>query len=72
MWVCCDSAHGCDSPCRDMFWRENLSDLTLLPGDTIMVPAKLKGPNPYLQQLPIYTEILSQVAMTGAALGTSY
>jgi protein involved in polysaccharide export with SLBB domain len=53
-------------------WRDNFEKLSLLPGDAIVVPNKLKSPNNFMQQLPFLTQILSQTAMTGAVIGTSY
>jgi hypothetical protein len=43
-----------------------------MPGDAIIVPPKLKGPGSFMQQLPFYTQLISQTALTGAVLGTSY
>jgi len=53
------------------FWRENFTSLTLLPGDSIMVPSRLKSSNGLAQQLPFLMQILSQTALTGAVIGTS-
>jgi hypothetical protein len=44
----------------------------VLPGDAIVVPTKLRSPNNLMQQLPVLTQILSQAAVTGAVIGTSY
>jgi protein involved in polysaccharide export with SLBB domain len=54
------------------FWRDNFEKLTVLPGDAIIVPTKTKGPSNFMQQLPLFTQILSQTALTGAVLGTAY
>jgi len=54
------------------FWRSDFDKTTLLPGDAIIVPPKLKGPSTFIQQLPYFTQILSQTALTGAVLGTAY
>ena len=54
------------------FWRSDFDKTTLLPGDAIIVPPKLKGPGTFIQQLPYFTQILSQTALTGAVLGTAY
>lgn len=54
------------------FWRSDFEKTTLLPGDAIIVPPKLKGPSTFVQQLPYFTQILSQTALTGAVLGTAY
>ncbi len=54
------------------FWRSNFENTSLMPGDSVIVPPKLKGPNAFLQQLPFYTQMLSQAALTGAVLGTTY
>ena len=53
-------------------WRDNFDSLYLLPGDSIIVPTKLKSPNNFMQQLPFLTQVLSQTAMTGAVIGTTY
>lgn len=57
---------------RGEFWRSDFDKTTLLPGDAIIVPPKLKGPSTFIQQLPYFTQILSQTALTGAVLGTAY
>ncbi len=54
------------------FWRSDFDKTALLPGDAIIVPPKLKGPSTFIQQLPYFTQILSQTALTGAVLGTAY
>jgi protein involved in polysaccharide export with SLBB domain len=60
------------SQSRGSFWHEKFGNLTLLPGDAIVVPTKLKSPGGFLQQLPFLTQMLSQTALTGAVLGTTY
>ena len=50
----------------------SFENLRVLPGDSIVVPTKLKSPTSFMQQLPFITQILSQTAMTGAIVGTSY
>jgi protein involved in polysaccharide export with SLBB domain len=57
---------------RGDFLRSDFDKTTLLPGDAIIVPPKLKGPSTFIQQLPYFTQILSQTALTGAVLGTAY
>ena len=52
-------------------WGGGFASLTLLPGDSIIVPTKLKSPTSFMQQLPFLTQILSQTAMTGAVIGTT-
>lgn len=54
------------------FWHADFANTVLLPGDAIIVPTKLKSPNSFMQQLPYFTQMLSQTAMTGVVLGTSY
>lgn len=54
------------------FWHSDLDGTVLLPGDAIIVPPKLKGPSTFMQQLPFFTQILSQTALTGAVIGTAY
>lgn len=54
------------------FWHTGFSSTTLLPGDAIIVPTKLKAPGGFLQQLPFVTQIISQTALTGAVVGTTY
>jgi protein involved in polysaccharide export with SLBB domain len=58
------------SQSHSMFWRGNFQSLALLPGDAIVVPTKLKSPGGFTQQLPFIAQMLSQMAMTGAVLGT--
>jgi protein involved in polysaccharide export with SLBB domain len=53
-------------------WGSNFEEMRVLPGDSIVVPTKLKSPTSFMQQLPFMTQILSQTAMTGAVIGTSY
>jgi hypothetical protein len=56
---------------RASLWRaSSFEDLSLLPGDAIVVPFKVKSPNNFQQKLPILTQILSQNATTGAVIGT--
>lgn len=54
------------------FWHGDFESTLLLPGDAVIVPPKLKGPSTFMQQLPFYTQLLSQTALTGAVLGTAY
>jgi protein involved in polysaccharide export with SLBB domain len=54
------------------FWPSDFEKTILLPGDAIIVPPKLRGPSTFIQQLPYFTQILSQTALTGAVLGTAY
>jgi protein involved in polysaccharide export with SLBB domain len=51
-------------------WRNEFESLTLLPGDSIVIPTKLKSPSNFAQQLPYYTQILSSAALTGATIST--
>ena len=53
-------------------WRNSFENLAVLPGDSIVVPTKLKSPSNFIQQLPFLTQILSQTAMTGAVIGATY
>lgn len=53
-------------------WRDSFENLRVLPGDSIVVPTKLKSPNSFMQQLPLWTQVLSQTAMTGAVIGTTH
>jgi protein involved in polysaccharide export with SLBB domain len=53
-----------------LLWHNDFESLTLLPGDSIVVPTKLKSPNNFAQQLPYYTQILSSAALTGATIST--
>lgn len=48
----------------------NFENLTLLPGDAIIVPSKVKGPTSFMEQLPALAGILSSAATTGAIIGT--
>lgn len=58
---------------HDSLWSSGgFDNLRMLPGDTIIVPTKMKSPSNFMQQLPFLTQILSQTAMTGAVIGTSY
>lgn len=57
---------------KSSLWSNNFERLALLPGDAIIVPTKLKSPTTFMQQLPYFTQILSQTALTGAVMGTSY
>ena len=54
------------------FWHTDFASTVLLPGDAIIVPSKLKSPSSFMQQLPFYAQMLSQTAMTGAILGTTF
>lgn len=58
---------------RSSLWHtDNFENLTLLPGDAIIVPSKVKGPNSFAQQLPVLASILAQTATTGAVIGTTH
>jgi protein involved in polysaccharide export with SLBB domain len=57
---------------KGTFWRTNFAAMKLLPGDSIIVPNKLKSPGGFWQTLPYITQILSQTALTGAIVGTSF
>lgn len=54
------------------FWHTDFASTVLLPGDAIIVPTKLKSPNNFMQQLPYLVQTLSQTAMTGAVIGSTY
>ncbi len=54
------------------FWRTDFESIALLPGDAIIVPTRLKGPSTFMQQLPVYAQMLSQAALTGAVIGSNY
>lgn len=54
------------------FWHFDFGNTVLLPGDAIIVPTKLKSPNNFMQQLPFWTQMISQTAVTGAVLGANY
>jgi protein involved in polysaccharide export with SLBB domain len=51
-----------------LLWRNEFEGLTLLPGDSIIIPNKFKSPNNFMQQLPYVTQMLSSGAMTGATV----
>ena len=57
---------------RGQFWHTDFESTVLLPGDAIIVPTKLKSPSNFMQQLPYLVQTLSQTAMTGAVIGTTY
>jgi polysaccharide biosynthesis/export protein len=54
------------------FWHTDFESTVLLPGDAIIIPTKLKSPNTFMQQLPYFTQMISQTAMTGAVIGATY
>jgi len=54
------------------FWHTDFEGTVLLPGDAIIVPTKLKGPSNFMQQLPFWTQMVSQTALTGAVVGTTH
>lgn len=57
------------------FWHDSFENITLLPGDAIIVPSKLRSPNGFSTQFPYWAQIigsLSQTAMTGAVMTTVY
>jgi protein involved in polysaccharide export with SLBB domain len=53
-------------------WRTGFGSMVLLPGDAIIVPTKLKAPGGFMQQLPFVMQVLSETAITGAVVGTTY
>jgi protein involved in polysaccharide export with SLBB domain len=55
---------------QSMLWHNDFESLTLLPGDSIVIPTKFKSPSNFAQQLPFYTQILSSAALTGATIST--
>jgi protein involved in polysaccharide export with SLBB domain len=54
------------------FWHTDFESTLLLPGDAIIVPTKMKGPSAFMQQLPFWTQMVSQTAITGAVVGTTH
>ena len=54
------------------FWHTDFESTVLLPGDAIIVPTKLKGPSTFMQELPFWTQMVSQTALTGAVVATSH
>jgi len=50
-------------------WQGNFDDIAMMPGDSIIVPPKLKAPGGFAEEWPYITQILSQTAMTGALIG---
>ena len=54
------------------FWHTDFESTVLLPGDAIIVPSKMKSPSNFMQQLPGLVQTLSQTAMTGAVIGSTY
>jgi polysaccharide biosynthesis/export protein len=55
---------------QSMLWHNDFESLTLLPGDSVVIPTKFKSPNNFAQQLPFYAQILSSAALTGATIST--
>ena len=53
-----------------MLWHNDFESLTLLPGDSVVIPTKFKSPSNFAQQLPFYAQILSSAALTGATIST--
>jgi protein involved in polysaccharide export with SLBB domain len=53
---------------HNSYWSGNFENMVLMPGDTIIVPPKLKTPGGLLDVLPAITQIISQTAVTGAVL----
>jgi protein involved in polysaccharide export with SLBB domain len=51
-------------------WQGSFDDIELMPGDSIIVPLKLKAPGGMAEQWPLLFQTLSQTAMTGALIGT--
>jgi polysaccharide biosynthesis/export protein len=51
-------------------WGDSFASLTVLPGDSIVVPTKLKSPNSFSQQIPFLVQIMSQAATTAAVIAT--
>jgi len=51
-------------------WQGSFEDIALMPGDSIIVPLKLKAPGGMAEQWPLLFQTLSQTAMTGALIGT--
>jgi protein involved in polysaccharide export with SLBB domain len=50
-------------------WQGSFDRIIPQPGDAIVVPPRFKGPNPFLQMLPGFTQSLSQAAFQGAVQG---
>jgi len=57
---------------KGTYWRTNFARTKLQPGDSIIVPNKLKSPGGFWQTLPYITQILSQTALTGAVVGMNF
>jgi len=53
---------------RDRYWSGDFGRQVLMPGDTVVVPPKLKSSGGIMDKLSVVTQILSQTAMTGAVL----
>jgi polysaccharide biosynthesis/export protein len=53
---------------RGPHWLSGFERTSLMPGDAIVVPQKLKAPGGIMGEMPLITQILSQTAMTGAVL----
>ena len=49
-------------------WRGEFQKTTLMPGDAIIVPPRLKGPGGFMEELPFISQMISQTALTGAVL----
>lgn len=55
---------------ENTLWSGSFERLRVLPGDAIVVPTKLKSPGNFMQQLPFWTQMLSQTALMGTVIGT--
>jgi protein involved in polysaccharide export with SLBB domain len=53
---------------RGNHWTGNFETIALMPGDSIIVPPKVRTPGGFMEKLPMITQIISQTAMTGAVL----
>lgn len=51
-------------------WKTTFAKTTLMPGDAIVVPFRIKTPSTFWQNLAPITSVLSQTATTGVILGS--
>ena len=49
------------------FWRSNLKSANVIPGDTIVIPAKVSS-GALTKNLQVWTQIAGQLAITAASL----
>ena len=48
------------------FWKSSLKNAQIIPGDTIVIPAKL--PSQFSKNLQLWTQVAGQLAITAASL----